>query len=60
MIYTVEDKDMYEWKTICRKYAKKKNLTLLFVDYCSMGVEDSDGNMRHIYIDELIDELQGR
>lgn len=55
----VEDKDMDDWKMICRAWCKKNNATLLFVKSDSFGCEFPDGTFKHIYIDELVDMLGG-
>ena len=49
--------DLSEWKAICKAYAKREHAELLFVNDTGMGVEYPNGEMRHIYIDELIDIL---
>ena len=59
MMYVIEEKDMSEWEQICKALAKKIGATLLFVNDTGMGIEDANGNLRHIYIDELMDMLRG-
>lgn len=59
MIYKIDENNMGEWKAICKEFAKKTNSTLLFVNDTSLGIEDENGNLRHIYIDELLEMLGG-
>lgn len=59
-IYTVNEKQMDEWKAICKAFAKKINAKLLFVNETSCGVEMPDGNFSHIYIDEMYEYLGGK
>ena len=51
--YYVSKDQMAEWKQICQAYARKVGAKLLFVNESSMGLEYPNGNMKHIYIDEL-------
>lgn len=53
----VEEKNMSEWKLICKEWCKKNNAKLLFVNSESFGCEMPDGQLKHIYIEELIDIL---
>ena len=57
--YAVSDAQMSEWKQICQAYARKYNAKLLFVNKTSFGIETEDGQLQHIYIDELEDFLKG-
>lgn len=60
MDYVIEDKNMSEWRQICKAFAKRIGATLLFVNDTGMGIEDQNGNLRHIYIDELMEMLDRR
>ena len=55
---TMTDKQMPEWKIICKAWAKKHNAELIFVNNQSFGVE-INGQLRHIYIDELAEMVKG-
>ena len=57
MIYTIQDKYMSEWKTICKAFAKKVGAELVFVNDTGMGLMFPNGDMQHIYIDEMMDML---
>ena len=52
-VYTVSEKQMNDWREICRAFAKREHAELVFVNESSMGLEYPDGTLRHIYIDEL-------
>lgn len=58
-VYAVSDQQMGEWKEICEAYAKKHNANLLFVNHTSCGIETANGLFRHIYIDEMYEEVVG-
>lgn len=58
MRYVMNDNQMGEWRRICKEFCKRNGLTLLFVNNESFGAEDSDGNMHHVYIDELMEILK--
>lgn len=49
---------MNEWKEICKEFCRKQNATLLFVNNGSFGMETADGNLHHIYVDELVEILK--
>ena len=53
----IAENNMSEWKSICKAFAKREHAELLFVNDTSMGLEYPNGEMRHIYIDELVDIL---
>ena len=52
-LYCIEEKHMNDWKEICRRWCVKNNAELLFVNNTSFGCEFPDGQMKHIYVDEL-------
>lgn len=54
--YSMED-NMGDWKQICRAYCRKIGAELLFVNETSFGYEDKNGQMVHMYVDELMDAL---
>jgi len=47
------DKYMAEWESICQAFCKKIGAKLLFVNINNFGYEDKDGNLVHMYADEL-------
>ena len=53
-VYCIDEKDMQDWKEICRKWCIRNNAILLFVNNTSFGCEFPNGQMKHIYIDELV------
>ena len=55
---TMTEEQMPEWKRICKTWARKHNAELIFVDNQSFGVE-INGQLQHIYIDELAEMLKG-
>ena len=55
----VDEKDMGEWKKICKAYCKENKLELLFVDPYSFGAEAQDGTLMHITIEDLVDVFGG-
>lgn len=56
-VLTLDDSQMGEWTQICRAYARKIGAELIFVNNTSMGIQTKEGELRHIYIDELYDIL---
>ena len=54
----VKEKDMDDWKLICKEWCKKNNAELLFVNSESFGCEMPNGQLRHIYVDELVELLK--
>ena len=56
-VMTIADKDMDDWRAICRAYARKVGAKVVFVNNTSMGLEFPNGTMKHIYVDELADAL---
>ena len=58
--YFVREEDMETWEIICKEYAKRVGAELLFVNSESFGIMYSDGSLRHIYIDELKEELSSK
>lgn len=56
-VLTMSEKQMPEWRAICRAFAKRENAKLLFVNETSMGIEYQNGTMRHISIEELLEIL---
>ena len=59
-VYTVDEKQMDEWKQICKAFAKKMNAKLIFVNESSCGIEYKNGTMQHVYIDEMYEYLGGK
>ena len=57
-VYTMNESQMEEWKEICNAYAKKINAKLLFVNETSFGIQLHNGELQHIYIDELVNILR--
>ena len=55
-VLTMSEKQMPEWRAICKAYAKKHGAELIFVNETSCGIE-KDGQFRHIYIEEMYEEL---
>lgn len=52
------DKQMREWRDICKAFAKRYKYKLLFVNEDSFGVELPDGQFKHIYAEELAEILR--
>ena len=48
-----DDKYMEEWRSICEAFCKKIGAKLLFVNTDNFGYSDKDGNLVHMYADEL-------
>ena len=48
-----EDKNYLEWHQVCEAFCKKIGAELLFVNSDSFGYEDKNGNLIHMYADEL-------
>ena len=48
-----EDKAYLEWYQVCEAFCKKIGAELLFVNSDSFGYEDKNGNLIHMYADEL-------
>lgn len=48
---------MQEWYQICLAFCKKKVYELLFVNMDNFGYSDRDGNLYHVYADELAEML---
>ena len=57
-IYAMNKNQMEDWKQICKEYAKKVNAELLFVNETSFGIQLPNGELQHIYIDELVNLLE--
>ena len=55
---TVFEKDMDEWKDICNAYTKKKNAKLVFTNANGCGLEYEDGQMIHVSIESMIEDLK--
>lgn len=53
------EKQMDDWKQICKAYARKVGAELIFVNETSFGIE-KNGQFQHIYIDELYEMLGGK
>lgn len=58
-VLTLESAQMGEWEQICKAYARKVGAELIFVNETSFGIQTKDGELRHIYIDELYSMLGG-
>ena len=56
----VKEKDMDDWKMICKRWCDVNNATLLFVRSDSFGCELPDGQFKHIYVEELVELLGGK
>lgn len=48
-----DDAYMKEWTEICAAYCKRVGAELLFVNEGDFGCEMPNGELRHIYADEL-------
>ena len=48
-----EDRAYLEWYQVCEAFCKKIGAELLFVNSDSFGYEDKNGNLIHMYADEL-------
>ena len=48
-----DDAYMEEWRSICEAFCKKIGAKLLFVNTDNFGYEDKNGNLVHMYADEL-------
>lgn len=57
-VLSIDDNDMSEWKSICKEWCRQNGATLLFVNNTGFGCEMSNGQLRHIYIDEFMDMLK--
>lgn len=55
-IMYVDEKNMSEWRKICREYCKKIGAELVFVNDYSFGYERK-GQLVHLYVDELAELL---
>lgn len=53
LVYAVSEKQMKDWEEICKKFAEVEGAELLFVNETSCGIQRSDGQFQHIYIDEM-------
>lgn len=47
-----------EWKEVCKAFCRKIGAELLFVNDDSFGYE-KDGQLIHLYVDELMEILRG-
>ena len=52
------EKQMNDWREICKTFAKKFGYNLLFVNEESCGVELLDGSFKHIYAEEMAEILR--
>ena len=52
-ILTLKESQMDDWRAICAKVAEKLKAELLFVNDTSCGLQLSDGQFSHIYVDEM-------
>lgn len=48
-----------EWSLVCEVYAERVDAELLFVNSDSFGICTKDGELLHIYADELYEILKG-
>lgn len=48
-----DQKRMEEWRQVCEAYCQKVNAELLFVNDYDFGMQYPDGQLAHIYADEL-------
>lgn len=55
-----ESTDNEEWKAICKEFCKQIGAELLFVNNDNFGYMDKDGNMIHMYADELEQYLKNK
>lgn len=58
-VMTVNESQMEDWKAICNAYAKKIGAEVIFVNECSCGLELSNGQFAHIYIEDMLERLGG-
>lgn len=56
---TRAEKERKDWEEICQAYCKQIGAELLFVNDDSFGY-DHNGNLVHLYIDELQEILENR
>ena len=56
---TVSEAQMTDWKAICHAYAKKIGAEVVFVNNYSCGLELSNGQFAHIYIEDMVERLGG-
>lgn len=56
---TVSESQMGDWRAICHAYAKRIGAEVVFVNETSCGLELSDGQFAHIYIEDMIERLGG-
>lgn len=52
------DNQMRDWRKICEAFAHRVGCTLLFVNEDSCGVELKDGQLMHIYAEEMAEILK--
>lgn len=57
-VYSVDDKQMHEWEAICKAFAKKVGAELLFVNHESCGIQYPNGELQHVYIDDMVEFLK--
>ena len=55
---TISEKQMPEWREICKAYAERIGAKLLFVNNTSCGVEYSDGTFTHVTIEGMREHLE--
>ena len=56
---TVSEAQMADWKAICHAYAKRIGADVIFVNNCSCGLELTNGQFTHIYIEDMMERLGG-
>ena len=56
--YACNDRQMKDWESVCKAYAKKVDAELLFVNETSCGLQYKDGSFAHIYTEELAEMLK--
>ena len=57
-VYAMAPNQMDDWNNICKAFAKKHNAELIFVNETSCGIQTPDGQLHHIYIDEMAEMLK--
>lgn len=47
------DRKLQEWEKICKEFCRQQGYDLVFVKSDNFGYVDKNGNMVHLYVDEL-------
>lgn len=53
-----DEKYMQEWREVCQEFCNKIGAELLFVNSDNFGYETKDGQLVHMYADELAEYLK--